>query len=98
MVSNEAVPSKHKKKRKDKKDRWARTEDAYQDAEVRAGSKKSKKSKKGSVATESIASSRESTNFPEDAEGGLYGDTPPAKSNQQSNSDRTGDDVFAHQF
>jgi len=99
-----AAPSsgslKHKKKRKDKKDRWARTEDAHLDAETHSR-KKSKKSKKnrGSVATESIASSRESVNqFPEDAEGGLYGERRTGNGTTPPANKTTTDDVFSHQF
>jgi len=82
------------RKKKSKKDRWARTEDAYvmeAEASERRKRKKSKKSK--STVGEST------TEFPEDAEGGLYGDRTNPNQSQSAAPDRTkGDEVFNHQF
>ncbi|KAJ7685156.1 hypothetical protein DFH06DRAFT_1157620 [Mycena polygramma] len=88
-----AAPSKGtKKKKKDaKKDRWARTEDAYSISEEQAQRKKSKKKKsKTSMYSDS------NTDFPEAAEGGLYGDHDPAGGRQPPA--QTTDDVFNHEF
>lgn len=91
------------RKKKSKKDRWARTEDAYvreAEASERRKRKKSKKSK--STVGESDTHSRASgstTEFPEDAEGGLYGDRTNPNQSQPAAQDRTRDeDVFGHQF
>ena len=91
------------RKKKSKKDRWARTEDAYvmeAEASERRKRKKSKKSK--SAVGESDTRSRASgstTEFPEDAEGGLYGDRTNTNQSQSAAQDGTkGDDVFDHQF
>ncbi|KAJ3492381.1 hypothetical protein NLI96_g46 [Meripilus lineatus] len=79
---------KSKSKKKEKKDRWARTEDAYSMNEAdldghshsrkrKSKSKKRKSSKNGEGDYLDTASRRSdsTTEFPEDAEGGLYGDT-----------------------
>lgn len=93
------VPRKKSGKKKEKKDRWARTEDAYSIEENGGSRKKSKKSKKKkSTVDDSDTYSRrsDSTNeFPEDAGGGLYGDrTAP----QTSNGREDDDNVFNHEF
>jgi hypothetical protein len=80
---------KKKKKKKEKKDRWARTEDAYSLSEERAARKKSKRKK-----SKSDARSLETTEFPEDAEGGLY----RAGTAGESANGGTEVDVFSHQF
>ncbi|KAJ7582712.1 hypothetical protein C8J56DRAFT_955547 [Mycena floridula] len=87
--------SKRGKKKKEKKDRWARTEDAYSISEQQSQKKKSKRKKsKASLASETYSRGDESTEFPEDAEGGLYSskDTPavPAKTTDET--------VFNHEF
>ncbi|TEB31302.1 hypothetical protein FA13DRAFT_1732752 [Coprinellus micaceus] len=69
---------KKKKKSSDKKNRWERTQDAYSlppDDEDSGRRKKSKKKKRKSSTTGSIRSTDDSVEFPEDAEGGLYGNT-----------------------
>lgn len=90
--------SKRGKKKKEKKDRWARTEDAYSISEEQGQRRKSKRKKRGSKSLAASESSRESTaEFPEDAEGGLYGEGP--KKAAESHRDKgTTDDVFNHQF
>ena len=88
------------RKKKSKKDRWARTEDAYvMEAEASERRKRKKSKKNKSTVGESDTRSRASgsTEFPEDAEGGLYGDR--TNQSQPTAPDRTkGDDVFNHQF
>ncbi len=107
----DAVPERKKssKKKKEKKDRWARTEDAYA-AQGESGSGRRKKSKKRrSSAVDEDAYSRASestTEFPEDAEGGLYGDRRPAagrdvdgRGREEDGPRRTNDeDIFNHEL
>lgn len=98
---DDAVVPKRKKDKKDKKDRWARTEDAYSVSEDQSQRKKSKKKKKkrSSIAGDSVHSRESTTDFPEAAEGGLYGNNPPAgKPEERRTQGETGDDVFSHQF
>ncbi|KAI0810893.1 hypothetical protein BC629DRAFT_1477170 [Irpex lacteus] len=91
---------KKSKKKKEKKDRWARTEDAYSISDS-APQKKRKSKKKRSTAdtfeTDTYSRASGSTNqFPEDAEGGLYGTPRPS---QPLENGRTNDeDIFSHQF
>ncbi|KAH9951905.1 hypothetical protein B0H21DRAFT_714798 [Amylocystis lapponica] len=96
----DAVGEKKKsRKKKDKKDRWARTEDAYSLGEEGAGSTKRRKSKKkhrstvGDSDTYSRGSSS-TTEFPEDAEGGLYGERPRVP---ETNGHTTVDDIFSQE-
>ncbi|THU91157.1 hypothetical protein K435DRAFT_830005 [Dendrothele bispora CBS 962.96] len=94
--------SKRGKKKKEKKDRWARTEDAYMISEQQQRKKAKKKKSRASMST---VSRDESNEFPEDPEGGLYGDrrengygqpdSGTARDNQRS---ATTDEVFDHQF
>ncbi|TFK54868.1 hypothetical protein OE88DRAFT_1653409 [Heliocybe sulcata] len=91
------------KKKKDKKDRFARTEDAYNMPDE--GRKKRKKKRRGTGGeTDSTYSRRtESTvDYPEDAEGGLYGERPSrAREEPQSQSSGrvNGDEqLFTHEF
>jgi len=90
------------RKKKSKKDRWARTEDAYVMEAESSERRKRKKSKNKSTVGESDTHSRASdstTNFPEDAEGGLYGDRVNTDQSQSGVQDRAKDeDVFGHQF
>lgn len=86
-------PSKKKsKKKKEKKDRWARTEDAYSlgeaESEGRSRKRKSKKKRRtnGDLETASRRSNS-TTEFPEDAEGGLYGDTPKGPEHPRENEE-----------
>ncbi|KAJ7774607.1 hypothetical protein DFH07DRAFT_800181 [Mycena maculata] len=88
-----AAPSSKstKKKKKDgKKDRWARTEDAYSISEEQSQRKKSKKKKSKT----SLYSENSTTEFPEAAEGGLYGERQTAEPERSA----TTDDVFNHEF
>jgi hypothetical protein len=95
-----ALPSaskRGKKKKKEKKDRWARTEDAYSLSDEQSQRRKSKKKKKSKSSAASDTSRDSTTDFPEAAEGGLYGDTP--KKTEDSPKEReTGNEVFEHQF
>lgn len=95
------------KKKKGKKDRWARTEDAYSMSEEQGKKKKKKKrSVKRTSDVDGDTYSRRSgstTEFPEDAEGGLYGDSRAAGDANGSASasaprQTNGDDVFNHEF
>ncbi|KIM87090.1 hypothetical protein PILCRDRAFT_815546 [Piloderma croceum F 1598] len=95
---------KKQKKKKDKKDRWARTEDAYSISEEVAGKKKKRKKSK-SGAKDADTYSRNSQEFPEDAEGGLYSAGAERGSREQSEVQGNGqaaiqneDDMFTHQF
>lgn len=103
---DDAVPdggSKKKKKRPDKKDRWARTEDAYSISEEGSGKKKKKKRTKSTAPdADSYSQANVSTEFPEDAEGGLYGGSSrrqaePAQGGNVIDAP-PGDDIFAHEF
>jgi len=87
--------SKRSKKKKDKKDRWERTQDVYTAAEESPPRRKSKK--KRSKSTASIASHDSGPGFPEDAEGGLYGDNSKQQGGTQAVK-ATNDDVFSHEF
>lgn len=95
-----ALPSaskRGKKKKREKKDRWARTEDAYSISEENSQRRKSKKKKKGSRSSAASDSSRDSvTEFPEQAEGGLYDEGP--KESKETPERTTTEDVFEHQF
>ncbi|KAJ7774827.1 hypothetical protein B0H16DRAFT_1508603 [Mycena metata] len=93
---DDVAPSKSvKKKKSHKKDRWARTEDAYSLSEEQTQRKKSKKKKSK---TDSMYSRDSSTaEFPEAAEGGLYGDHAPAGASQPATR-TTEEDVFNHEF
>ena len=108
---DDAIPDRKKstKKKKEKKDRWARTEDAYA-AQEESGSRRRKKSKKrrSTVGDEDTYSRRSdsTTEFPEDPEGGLYGDRRPAAGNGPDGPDRADDaprrtndsDIFNHEL
>jgi len=91
------------RKKKSKKDRWARTEDAYvREAEASERRKRKKPKKNKSTVGESDTHSRASgstTEFPEDAEGGLYVDRANTNQSHSAAQDSTrGEEVFNHQF
>ncbi|KAJ8521612.1 hypothetical protein ONZ45_g1710 [Pleurotus djamor] len=98
------LTKKKSKKKKEKKDRWARTEDAYSLSEERSSKRKKSKKKRRSSTVEgtgSTYSADSTTEFPEDAEGGLYGDRPQKSGNtpQPKENGQTPDEtVFNHQF
>ncbi|KAK2466914.1 hypothetical protein APHAL10511_001172 [Amanita phalloides] len=75
------LPSVSKKGKK--KDRWARTEDAYHQSEERSRRKKSKKKQRASAAQPSI-NSRDSVEPPEDADGGHYRTAEHADTNKHA--------------
>ena len=99
-----------KKGKKEKKDRWARTEDAYAaQADGSSRRKKSKKRRSAAAAVDADTYSRRSestSEFPEDPEGGLYGDRRPTAGrdvNRLAAEDeaprRTNDDdIFNHEL
>jgi len=90
-VAEPSQSRKKSKKKKDKKDRFARTEDAYSLHEEGEGSSKKRKSKKkrrtatADADTYSHRSGSTDGGFPEDAEGGLYGDTRRGPEPQREN-------------
>ncbi|KAL1686381.1 hypothetical protein GGG16DRAFT_64338 [Schizophyllum commune] len=99
------APKRGKKKGKDKKDRWARTEDAYSTVEEQhSRRKKSKKSKRSTGASIASSQTGSTTEFPEDPEGGLYGERTPYAGAGRDRSpspvgrSRTTDDDLNHQF
>ncbi|KAI0636756.1 hypothetical protein C8Q77DRAFT_1049553 [Trametes polyzona] len=101
------APSRKKssKKKKEKKDRWARTEDAYSLQEGDGSTRRRKSKRKSKVAADDDTYSRRSdstTEFPEDPEGGLYGDRRPAAAtspDREPDNARTTDDViFNHEL
>lgn len=101
-VSEQNSRKKSSKKKKDKKDRWARTEDAYSMGESTATPKR-KKSKKRRSTVDSDAYSRHSDStagqdFPEDPEGGLYGDTRRVPEQEEVIRRTNESDLFTHQF
>ncbi|KAF9069617.1 hypothetical protein BDP27DRAFT_1392285 [Rhodocollybia butyracea] len=85
--------SKRGKKKKEKKDRWARTEDAYSISEQQPKKRVKKKKSRSSMAP-SIDDS--SVGYPEDPEGGLYGNTTAV--DEHSEPRATNEDVFTHEF
>ncbi|KAK7014862.1 hypothetical protein R3P38DRAFT_2998032 [Favolaschia claudopus] len=92
-----ATPSKSsskKKKKSDKKDRWARTEDAHSLSEEQTRKKSKRKKSKSSM----YSDSNSTTEFPEAAEGGLYGERPGVAETRQPARQTTTDDVFSHEF
>jgi len=81
---DDALPAKPKKK----KDRWARTDDAHSIVESSDGRNKRPKKKKSVDRRDSFASN----DYPEDAEGGVYGnEEAPARTNAES-------DIFSHEL
>ncbi|KAG6890693.1 hypothetical protein C0995_005066 [Termitomyces sp. Mi166 len=92
----DAALPKRKKVKKVKKDRWARTEDAYSQSQQQ-GKKSRRKKKKNRSSVEDDSSRDSVAEFPEDPEGGLYADhnTQPAGKKE---SQTTSDEVFEHQF
>lgn len=104
-----SAPKKSSKKKKEKKDRWARTEDAYAQEESGSRRKKSKKRRSTAVADDVDTYTRRSestSEFPEDPEGGLYGDHRPAAGGGVDGRDREEDaprrtndeDIFNHEL
>ncbi|KAI0332138.1 hypothetical protein GY45DRAFT_1321456 [Cubamyces sp. BRFM 1775] len=98
------TPSRKKsKKKKEKKDRWARTEDAYS-MQDEGSTRRRKSKKKSKVAVDEDTYSRRSdstTEFPEDPEGGLYGDRRPAAaatSGEPAVARTTDEDIFNHEL
>ncbi|KAI0372876.1 hypothetical protein BV20DRAFT_1042231 [Pilatotrama ljubarskyi] len=107
----DAVPApsrKKSKKKKEKKDRWARTEDAYSLQEGDSSTRRRKSKRKSKAVADEDTYSRRSdstTGFPEDPEGGLYGDRRPTggldspEREREREPSRTTDDViFTHEL
>lgn len=93
-----------KKKKKVKKDRFARTEDAYSIPEDTIRRRKKKRSNRSTVGdddaySERSASTGQVTEPPEDPEGGHYGDTAGRGGVHSNGSAQGGDNTnFDHQF
>ncbi|KAJ7632621.1 hypothetical protein FB45DRAFT_912962 [Roridomyces roridus] len=85
--------SSKKKKKEGKKDRWARTEDAYSISEEPSRKKSKKKRSKTSLYSETST-----TDFPEAAEGGLYGSRPTGESREPAQQTATDEQIFNHEF
>ena len=110
FCDRDEVPDRQRRsqvRKKDKKDRWARTEDAY--AAQEEGSTRRRKSKKRRSAAAAVVDadtysqrSESTTEFPEDPEGGLYGDRRPTAGRDGAGQDeprRTNDeDIFNHEL
>lgn len=63
------------------------------------GSQKKKKKKKSKSTDVNSVTTRDSTDFPEDAEGGLYGpDREPAPTNGPKTDTTAEETVFNHEF
>ena len=92
-----------KKKKKGKKDRFARTEDAYSIPEETTRRRKKKRATRSTVGDEESTYSRGSestTQVPEDAEGGHYSDRVrrAGAQGEGEGGTRAGDTMFDHQF
>ncbi|KAI0256700.1 hypothetical protein BJV78DRAFT_1117108 [Lactifluus subvellereus] len=93
-----------KKKKKVKKDRFARTEDAYSLPEDTTRRKKKKRANRSTVGDEESTNSRGSgstAQVPEDAEGGHYGDRAGragAQDEGEGGARVDGETTFDHQF
>ncbi|KAF8798025.1 hypothetical protein BYT27DRAFT_7203723 [Phlegmacium glaucopus] len=89
---------KRGKKKKEKKDRWERTQDAYSMTSEGDSGKKKKRRRKSTDAASSVATRDEVNEFPEDPEGGLYGEGQKVSDERQKNKTTTEEQVFNHQF
>ena len=100
----DSTSSAPKKKKKIKKDRFARTEDAYSINEDTAPRKKKKRSKRTTTVDDDTYSARSGSTgqpeFPEDPEGGHYGDNVQLDGGAQTNGSTQPNDEtnFDHQF
>ena len=103
-ASTELGSSTPKKKKKIKKDRFARTEDAYSINEDTTPRRKKKRSRRPTVGDEDAYSTKSSSTgqapeVPEDPEGGRYGDTARRGDAQSRGGAQVeGDTNFDHQF
>jgi hypothetical protein len=86
-----------KKWKKEKKDRWAMTEDAYNQSEERSRRKKSKK-KRGSSVMENSDKSRDSMEVPEDPNGGQFERAATNVDDVQRQVVTTTDDLLNHEL
>jgi hypothetical protein len=85
------------KKKKEKKDRWERTSDAYSMADENAAKKKKKKKGKNAE-TASTVTNDSGEAFPEDADGGLYGERQPSESTSVQRKKTTNEVIFDHEL
>ena len=87
-----------KKKKKVKKDRFARTEDAYSINEDTPRRKKKKRSNRSTVVDDDV-SERSGSTAPEDPEGGHYGDSARRTGAHDTSESRVENETnFDHQF
>lgn len=94
----EPIEPPKRTKKKEKKNRWERTNDAYS-MTGEGSTKKRKKKKKKDAETMSIATTESGETFPEAAEGGLYRERPLANDPSSNKKDKTTDEVvFNHEF
>ncbi|KIY50856.1 hypothetical protein FISHEDRAFT_64452 [Fistulina hepatica ATCC 64428] len=97
IASPPSSSQRHKSKSKNKKDRFARTEDAYSLSEEADRRRKHKRKKnKSSRASTYSRTTDGSAEFPESAEGGLYGERQVPEANGQKA--QTTDDDLQHEF
>lgn len=91
---------KKSKSKKGKKDRWERTQDAYSMSAEGDNQKKRKKKKRKSTDGDNSVTTRDSADFPEDPEGGLYGNrvSGPESGPKSGLTKSTDEEVFNHEF
>ena len=92
---------KSNKKKKDKKDRWARTEDAYVYGENDLPKRRKSRKRRSTVDSDTISRQSDSTagpDFPEDPEGGLYGETRRAPEQEEVIRRTNEADIFTHEL
>jgi len=93
-------PPKRIKKKKEKRDRWERTNDAYSMADENSAKKK-KKRKGKNAETASTVTNDSGEAFPEDPDGGLYGERqkPGDSTSTPVQKNKTADEViFDHEL
>jgi hypothetical protein len=94
-------PPKRIKKKKEKKDRWERTNDAYTMSDESAAKRRKKKKGKNPETASTITNDSGETPFPEDADGGLYGERQTASAAVSTSvpKNKTEDEVlFDHEL
>lgn len=97
------IPTEGRERKKTQKDRWARTEDAYNISEQQSKKKKTKRRKRRSSVAPSTISGDSTVGYPEDAEGGLYGNTQAVEEHAVEEhtaepNGHTNADIFSHEF
>ncbi len=90
-------PPKRSKKKKDRKDRWERTNDAYNMADENAAKKKKKKKRKNSEVASTVTTDSGEA-FPEDPDGGLYGERQKPTASTSVERRTTDNVIFDHEL